>query len=226
MGANAPAAAWYFAEGYTGTDFDEYLTIQNANSAPAPITITYFLATGAIVTQKLTAPPTSRTTVLVHDANYGGVGRGQTVSARVASDNGAGIVVERPMYFRYLGNRTGGHNAMGAAAPRPTWYFAEGYTGTGFDEYLTFLNPNPTPADVTITYFLSDGTTQLKQVQIGANARYTTAVHGSSEGVGPGQTVSAKVETTNPGGIIVERPMYFTYGTGIDGGHIVVGYAP
>ena len=112
------------------------------------------------------------------------------------------------------------------AENRPTWYFAEGYTGTGFDEYLTFLNPNPTAAVVTMTYFLADGTTQLKQVQIGANARYTTAVHGTSEGVGPGQAVSAKVETTNAGGIVVERPMYFTYGTGIDGGHIVVGYAP
>ena len=51
-------------------------------------------------------------------------------------------------------------------------------------------------------------------------------MHGTSEGVGPGQTVSTKVETTNPGGIVVERPMYFTYRTGIDGGHIVVGYAP
>ena len=63
MGANAAAATWYFAEGYTGTDFDEYLTIQNANSVAVPITITYFLATGAIVTHHLTAPPTSRTTI-------------------------------------------------------------------------------------------------------------------------------------------------------------------
>src|SRR6185503_3879522 len=101
-----------------------------------------------------------------------------------------------------------------------------GYTGTGFDEYLTLLNPNASAAEVTITYYLSDGTTQVKPISIPANARYTTAVHGTSEGVGPGQAVSAKVETTNAGGIVVERPMYFTYNGTIDGGHIVVGYAP
>ena len=35
---------------------------------------------------------------------------------------------------------------MGASAPQPTWLFAEGYTGTGFDEYLIVLNPNATAA--------------------------------------------------------------------------------
>ena len=29
--------------------------------------------------------------------------------------------------------------------PRQSWLFAEGYTGAGFDEYLTILNPNPQP---------------------------------------------------------------------------------
>jgi hypothetical protein len=32
-----------------------------------------------------------------------------------------------------------------------TWYFAEGYTGPGFDEHLTIQNPNGGPATVDIT---------------------------------------------------------------------------
>jgi hypothetical protein len=33
-----------------------------------------------------------------------------------------------------------------------TWYFAEGYTGGDFDEYLTILNPHAAPVDLTIIY--------------------------------------------------------------------------
>ena len=49
------------------------------------------------------------------------------------------------MYFTYNGAITGGHNVMGVQAPRQSWLFAEGYTGAGFDEYLTLLNPNSEP---------------------------------------------------------------------------------
>jgi hypothetical protein len=35
--------------------------------------------------------------------------------------------------------------------------------------------------------------------------------------------VSAKVETTAASGIVVERPMYFTYGAGVKDGHVAVG---
>jgi hypothetical protein len=35
LGVPVPATRWYFAEGYTGTGFAEYLTIANFGSAPA-----------------------------------------------------------------------------------------------------------------------------------------------------------------------------------------------
>ena len=225
------STTWYFAEGYTGDGFDEYLTIQNPSSVPAAVAITYYLANGTTAVKSLTAPANARTTVAVHDP-IDGVGPGQAVSAKVQSTNGVAIVVERPMYFVYKGAITGGHNVLGATSPQPAWYFAEGYTGEGFEEYLTIMNPNPEPAAVTITYFLADGgypgygSTQIVYVIVPATARYTVAVHETAEGVGPGQAVSAKVETDHPGGIVVERPIYFTYNgssPGITGGHNVMG---
>jgi hypothetical protein len=225
MGAAAPRTSWYFAEGYTGDGFDAYLTIMNPNATSAPVTVTYFLSDGSTRTHQRTVGPTTRATVAIHDATEG-VGRGQAVAAWVTTSNSGGIIVERPMYFTYGGTITGGHTVLGAVEPKGDWYFAEGYTGAGFDEYLTILNPNPTAAPVTLLYYLADGSTVTKQVLVAGQARATVAVHESGLGVGRGQAVAARVTTTHAGGIVVERPMYFTYGMGVDGGHDVMGYTP
>jgi hypothetical protein len=225
MGAASAGLTWYFAEGYTGAGFDQYLTIMNPNTAAAQVTITYYLSSGATQQKTLTVDGNSRATVTVHGTTDG-VGRNQAVAAKVASTNNVTIVVERPMYFTYGANVTGGHNVMGAAQPRTDWFFAEGYTGSGFDEYLTILNPNTSDAEVTITYYLSDGSTQEKTLTIGPTARQTVIVHDATNGVGPNQAVSARVTTTNSGGVVAERPMYFTYNGTITGGHNVMGYTP
>jgi hypothetical protein len=221
---------WYFAEGYTGQGFDEYLTIQNPNAQAGTATITYLLEGAAPVTRSVPLPPTSRTTVQVHQppsaSNPGGYGRtapGQGISAKVEAT--LGIVVERPMYFTYVGGLRGGHNVLGATAPRQSWLFAEGYTGAGFDEYLTIMNPNSTAAAVTITYFLGSGAPITKHLSVPGSRRHTVIVHETAEGVGRNQAVSARVTTTHAGGIVVERPMYFNYGGFSQGGHNVMGAA-
>ena len=150
-----------------------------------------------------------------------GVGRGLTPAVKVESTNNVGIVVERPLY-----QPGGGDNVMGAPAARPTWLFAEGYTGAGFAETLVILNPNATDANVKITYFLGSGAPVEKNIVAPARSRRTVAVNGAGEGVGPNQTVSARVETTHSGGIVVERAMTFTYLGSIPGYHTVLGYAP
>jgi hypothetical protein len=76
---------------------------------------------------------------------------------------------------------------------------------------------------VTITYFLGNGGTVTRQLTVGAGARRTVAVHGTSEGVGRGQAVSARVESTTGAGIVVERSMYFADGSGLTGGHTALG---
>ena len=48
------------------------------------------------------------------------------------------------MYFRYAGSMGASPAATTSWAPpsrRPAWYFPDGNTGAGFDEYLTLMNP-------------------------------------------------------------------------------------
>lgn len=221
---------WYLAEGYTGPGFEEFLAIQNPYATDAAVTITYYLTGQAPVTKSFTVRGNTRHTVAVYDV-FEGVGRGPdgaglAVSAKVETTNGVGILVERPMYFTYsgrLGGVTGGHNVMAVPAPRQSWYFAEGYTGPGFDQYLTILNPHARTLPVTITYYLASGAPVIKTITVPARERYTVTVHDSREGVGPNQDVSAKVETSDPGGIVVERPIYFIYGGSIREGHNAMG---
>jgi hypothetical protein len=170
--------------------------------------------------------PASRATVAVHEP-ADGVGRDQAVAARVESTNGIGIVAERPSYFTYGGAITGAHNVVGATALGTVWYFAEGNTGPGFDEYLTILNPGNAGA-ATITYYVEGQNPTTRSVPLAATSRTTVTVHAPFDAThnpgGLGRLSAGhatRVTTTVP--VVVERPMYFVYGNGIDGAHNVMG---
>jgi hypothetical protein len=188
------------------------------------VTVTYYLSDGAPRVARLNVPPRSRRTIVVHEAAQG-VGRGKEVSATVTTTNPGGIVAERPMYFRYGGSIDGGHDVVGVTAPKARWLFAEGYTGAGFDQYFTILNPGGGAVQVTITYYLSDGGVRERTVAVGPTQRRTVAVHGDGAGIGRGAAAAAVVESTG-GPVVVERPIYFRYGADITGGHTAAGYAP
>ena len=103
----------------------------------------------------------------------------------------------------------------------PTLYFAEGYTGAGFEEWLCLQNPNPDPTTAHITYMFADGTTQTQDVGIGPTTRATVDVNSV---VGPEKDVSISIVSDHP--IVAERPMYFNYKGAWTGGHDVVGFYP
>ena len=205
-----PASTYFFAEGTTRPGFDEWLCIQNAGDGDANVTITYMLETGANMDQNIVVPAHTRSTVNVNAAVAGE----HDISARVTADRF--IVAERPMYFDYHGC-TGGHCVMGALGTSRIWYFAEGTTRGGFDEYLTLQNPSEMATHVDITYVLGDGTTVPGGIDIGARSRATVNVN---EVVGAGRDVSLVVESGTA--IVAERPMYFNY-YGITGGHCEMG---
>ncbi|NPV54757.1 MAG: hypothetical protein HPY71_14790, partial [Firmicutes bacterium] len=78
-------------------------------------------------------------------------------------------------------------SSSGDGAPH-NLYFAEGYTGRDvFEEYLTLMNPNLSPARVIITYMFRDGTTQEQVVDVGPTTRETVMVNNV---VGPDREVS------------------------------------
>jgi hypothetical protein len=207
VGATAPATSWYFAEGYTATGFEEYLTLQNPGLTPTAATVTYMFPGGTTAQHTLTLTATSRTTVSVNKD----VGPGREVSARVTSD--LPIVAERPMYYT-TGRWKGGDTILGVAGPSQQWYFAEGYTGDGFDEWLTVQNPSVTPTVYSVRYMDNGGELTTTEHTIAGLARDTVDVRAEA---GAGREVSMQV--TSPEPIVAERPMYFTYHDSIRDGH-------
>ncbi|MEW6554182.1 MAG: hypothetical protein AB1384_07855 [Actinomycetota bacterium] len=207
---------WYFAEGYTGAGFDEWITIQNPMPADAHVWVTYYTPSAVPQTKTHTVPANSRYNVYVNSD----LGAGQENSFKVESD--VPIICERPMYFRYAGTSghdwQGGSDAMGSTQLSRQWYFAEGCTLDGFEEYLTIQNPNTAWATVDVTYLVNGGDPIHRQHRVAPESRYTVMVNVDA---GTGLEVSAAISSDQP--ILAERPMYFNFAGEMDGGHIVMG---
>src|SRR4030042_5237991 len=129
VGCKEASKVWYFAEGGTRSGFNEWLCLQNPSENAVNIQLTYMLNEGANIVYGRVLAPKSRTTV-----NVGAfVPPDKDVSVKIIAKEP--IIAERPMYFKYGWKWDGGHNALGVTSPSNTWFFAEGYTGDGFDEY-------------------------------------------------------------------------------------------
>ncbi|HEV2954422.1 MAG TPA: hypothetical protein VG015_10040, partial [Candidatus Dormibacteraeota bacterium] len=169
VGVTSPSSHWDFAEGSTLGGFSEFLTILNPDPQPVVATLNYFTDQGAHPTKTVALPASSRTTVevfrgsLADQANCDplagtcGVGRDISgVSARVTTPAGRPVVVERPVYLNNQdfgsGQISDGHDTFGAGSASQAWYFAEGTTLPGFNEFLTIENPGSVTAKVQITY--------------------------------------------------------------------------
>ena len=221
LGTNSPAKEWYFAEGTTRNGFEEWLCLQNPGSDAINVNAKYMPGPnqGGVIERAYTVPAKERLTLSVNLE----VGAEKDVS--VALSSGSSFIAERPIYFDYAGTRsyswTGGHDVLGAKAPANSWFFAEGYTGANFEEWLCIQNPNDQAANLNITYYPESGTPINKSHTVGANERLTVPVNADA---GEGLSVSAKVDSDQP--IICERPIYFNFNGVWPGGHDVVGFAP
>ncbi len=209
---------FYFAEGYTGNNFQEYISLGNPGSDTATADITYMFKDGSTKQQHVSISNNSRFTINVNAE----VGAGQEVSARIESQQK--IIAERPMYFNYQGVWTGGSDAVGATSPAGTWYFAEGYTGPGFDEWLCVLNPGDAPANLTFAFQTQEeGEKKVEGLSVPAHSRGSFKANELLGGIS--YQTSLKLTSDQP--VVAERPMYFDYaGTGNwhwTGGHCVMG---
>ncbi len=109
IGTTALDAEWFFAEGYTAENFDEWLCLQNPSDQDVVAMIYYLVeGYGSLSPRSVEVPAHSRVTVFVNDD----AGWNLSLSAYIAA-NGPGIIVERPMYFNYGGAWTGGHDVVG-----------------------------------------------------------------------------------------------------------------
>ncbi len=224
VGVTQPLTAWYFAEGYTNTNFSERYILSNPSaSATAHATVTFYKSDGTTATASVTLSPGQQQVVNANNV----LGADVNNSASVMSDNP--ILAERFMSFTYTGpvgtakssSIPGATDVLGAAAPGYAFYFAEGNTGGSFGEYLTLENPNTSAAHVTVTYLPQNGgAPTVVAYTVNPTSRYTILTNP----VMPSQSFSMAVVADQP--IVAERPMYFNYGSGQTGATDVVGYQP
>ena len=226
VGATTPGTDWLFAEGYTGANYQENLVLANfdsQNTAQATVNLEYTNGT----VQSVTVPVAPQSQYIFNVNSHKGASN--SVSIEVKSDNP--IVAERVQYFHYS---LGGHSApgmndvVGQAGPakQNIYTFAEGSTGTNFNDWLTLQNPNNTPASVVIVLFVSD-----VEIPVGmtlpAHSRSSVRLNDIVDPIvkanpSLGYSVSAEVQSFG-GPIVVERPLYFIF-AGTTGGTDVLGY--
>ena len=112
----------------------------------------------------------------------------------------------------------GGHVAASVSEPSREWYFAEGYTGGGFDTYVLVLNPGEEPATTVFDFMLPDGAVHRERLVAGPHSRMTVPVDAL-----PGlenTEVSLRITSDRP--VVAERAMYFGY-LECPGGHAELG---
>ncbi len=202
----------YFAEGCTRAGFEEWLTLFNPHDSQYTVTVTYMLAQGANRIRYYNLPPHSRSNIYVNSE----IGSDRDVALQLTAAER--IYAERSLYFRYGTDWLGGHCSIPASEASPDWYFAEGCTHPGFEEWLCLANPGSQEATVEVRYLFSDGDSMTRTYTLPAWRRHTVNVNHE---VGPGRDVALAVHSDRP--IVAERPMYFRYGGMWDGGHITVG---
>ena len=231
VGAKGLSNDWLFAEGYTGSGFQENIVISNVDpaNAAASVSITLETTTGVTHTYALSVNPKSQVVWNVNAAQPN-----QNLSAEITS-TGAKIVVEREMFFHYSYNglsAIGGTDVLGQLGPASAtnYGFAEGYTYSGYNEWLTLQNPTGTAETITIFLVNEAGGSYTTSVQVNAHTRATEDITAmvKSHLAPAGSTNPAYYEVSmvvkSPGGpFVAERPIYWN-ASGTQGGSDVIGY--
>jgi hypothetical protein len=217
QGISQASNNWYFAEGCTAGNFDEYICMMNPTDKVAKVNAQYMKPDGSVVGGAYTVQPFSRFTVNVGD--IGGL-ESTDVSTHLTSDQP--IAAERSEYFYEYYGKNGGTDSAGVTSALKEWYLAEGYTGGDFDEYVLVQNPNATAGTVHVQYMKPDGQTLQYDYPIGATSRLSLHVDDIPEL--SATDVSAKVTCDQP--VVVERAQYYNYYGRDDGSASAAAAAP
>jgi hypothetical protein len=202
-GAAATSQGWYFAEGYTGGEFDQWLLLSNPSGETVTADVSFHRRDGCIIRRETTLQPRSRATL--HVDEIPGLEEAEVSTSVTAT--APGVVAERAMYFRYtgsMGSIDGGHAAAGAAAPASRWYLAEGYTGPGFESWLLVSNLEDAEVTVRITLYGEGGSVVARDYRVGPHSRFTV----KENDLLSGQGVSAEVQAPEGVRLVVEGAYY------------------
>lgn len=190
---------YYLPEGATGPFFDLDVAIGNPNLESAPVILTFLKPDGSSVTQPMTLPQTSRTTI--HVDSIPGV-EATELATLVTSTDGLPLVVEGTMLWD--SNYYGSHSSSAVDATQPSWFFAEGSQGF-FDTFVLLANPEDLDAAATVTFFVEGGAPVVKNYVVGGHSRLTVWTRTIPELAD--KAFSIGIESSFP--ILVARSMYF-----------------
>jgi len=109
----------------------------------------------------------------------------------------------------------GGDSGPGIADAAMRFYFAEGTTRPGFEEWLLVLNPGSRVATVKARYYSSSGEGLTREYSIPPRERLSISV---KEEVPWQDDVSVVLESSTP--VAAERMLYFNRGLGYSGGSL------
>jgi hypothetical protein len=227
VGATQPGLNWLFAEGYTGSGFQEYYELANFGPADAHVNINLEYTNGAVHTFPVTVPAHGH---IAFDVNaHFSSGATNSVSAQITSTDNP-IVADRLMYFHFgSAHISGGTDVVGTPAANNVYTFAEGYTGGAFSEFLTLQNPTGNSETVAVTLFTQGSQSFVfqEQIVVAAHSRSTIDINSLLNPMGAG-SVSMAVQALS-GTIVAERPMYFIFqpagiSNASQGGTNVIGY--
>jgi len=111
------AKRWYFAEGYTGDGFEEWILVYNPPSSVggsgnlANMRIVFFGPGGYIGEYYVDVSPGARISLDINtilQANYGYSG-----DVSISADSNYPLIAERALYFNYKGQWNGGSQVLG-----------------------------------------------------------------------------------------------------------------
>lgn len=199
------STTWYLAEGATHSGFALFYLLQNPQTTPTDVTVTYLRPSPlAPIVKSYELTPHSRTNIWVNieDPRLEAV----DVSAEIVASRP--ILVERAMYRTTGRLFEAGHGSAGVTAPALDWFLAEGATGPYFDLFVLLANPDARDASVRVSYLLPDGTTLTKPYQVPARSRANIWVDFEDARLA-NTAVSTTVTVTNGVPIIVERAMWW-----------------
>ncbi len=212
-GLPAPSTDWFLAEGATGSFFDLFILIANAENTDAQVNLTYLQPDGSTLVKPHTIPANSRITINVQgeDSRLADT----PLSTIVESTNAVPVLVERSMWWP-KGNWYEGHLAAGSTVTGTKWALAEGQFSRGAqftpefgydtDTYILIANTSPTAGSATVTVLIDGRAPLSRTVDLPARSRVNVPV-GDVFPETKNMLFGTIVES-NGVQIVVERAMY------------------
>ncbi len=201
IGANAPSASWYLAEGATTGGFETWVLVQNPGDAPVHVDLSLQTEQGEqkpAGLQGLEIPAGGRRSLPLHQ-----YAQSFNVSTLVKCSDGT-VVCERAVYWN---GRDSGHVSVGATTPAAAWCLAEGCAAGGFQTWVLVQNPGDTEALVSLSLQTEEGEQSpplLQNVRLPARSRLSFPVHAFV------QTWHVSTLVRSVGGTVVcERSVYW-----------------